>query len=315
MAFVGFDLDETLGHFSSVKGYMFFAFPQSVYSGQKQGLEPFVPSDALKRKMNDFFIAFAHCLAEHEPEVGILRQGIIPIMKHLADAKREGFVNEIAIYSNTANIGNLFLASYMIEYLLGEKGIFCDHVYWYDPRRVDEISKGRASGSDKTIDTLKKIFEGEKCGNFKDIQNENVYFFDDLVHENIFNAIGKDNYFNVNPFENQADAGQVKECFITAGDSVGIFEDKEYQSYIQPILNNYSLDASLGIDSILKFVKKISRSAGKRVFKDDSGKILKRLQALFPLGSSEGGGSKTRKMRKTLKKRRSSKKTLRRRKN
>ena len=76
MAYVGFDLDETLGRFSVPDGHLYFLMPEVLYTTQFLPYAPFhQPSDELKTKLTAAFNSFAVCLANKEPALGMLRPG------------------------------------------------------------------------------------------------------------------------------------------------------------------------------------------------------------------------------------------------
>jgi hypothetical protein len=282
MAYIGFDLDETLGRFSAGDVYMYFVYPDSVYRGQLKGHKPFPPSDELKELLSNFLNTFAICLAEKEPGVGLLRPGIKEIMKYIAQAKAEGQVKNVAIYSNNGNLGLLLLAAKMIEHLIGKPDFFCNHVDWYNPMRSGEIEFGNPGSATKSVAVLKQVFADSKCGSVKDIDNKNLLFFDDLVHKNIKDAIGPTRYFNVNPYKQDASYGILTECFQDAMERSGIKESSEYLKYIAPILSAFSLDITIpniqkAIDSFNNRYKRTSIP-----FVDDTSVILTRLNTLFP---------------------------------
>jgi hypothetical protein len=282
MAYIGFDLDETLGRFSAGDVYMYFVFPESVYRGQLKGMKPFPPSDELKELLANFLNTFAICLAEKEPGVGLLRPGIKEIMKRIAQAKIEGQVKNVAIYSNNGNLGLLLLAAKMIEHLIESPDFFCNHVDWYNPMRFGEIVVGNPGAATKSVAVLKQIFADSKCGSAKDIDNTNLLFFDDLVHKNIKDAIGPTRYFNVNPYKREASYDTLTECFQDAMERSGIKESSEYLEYIAPILSVFGLDITISnIQNAINLFN--SRYKLHSIpFIDDTSVILTRLNTLFP---------------------------------
>ncbi len=263
--------------------YMFFIFPESLYRGQLKGRRPFPPSDELKELLTKFLNTFAICLAEKEPGLGLLRPGIKEIMKRIAQAKLEGQVNNVAIYSNNGNLGLLLLAAKMIEHLIGKPDFFCNHVDWYNPMRSGEIVVGNPGAATKSVAVLKQIFADSKCGSAKDIDNNNLLFFDDLVHTNIKDAIGPTRYFNVNPYKQDASYDILTECFQDSMERSGIKESSEYLEYIAPILSVFGLDIT--ITNIQKAIDSYNKTYRRTSFPfiDDTSVILNRLNTLFPL--------------------------------
>lgn len=282
MAYIGFDLDETLGSFSAGEVYMYFVYPECLYRGQLLGRKPFQPSEELNELLTKFLNLFAICLADKEPGLGILRPGIQDIMKRIAQARGEGQVKNVAIYSNNGNLGLLVLAAKMIEYLIEKPDFFCNYVDWYNPIRSSEIQVGNPGAATKSVAVLKQIFADSKCGSVRDIDTKDLFFFDDLVHKNINDAIGPTHYFNVNPYKRAASYDIISECFQDAMERSGIKESSEYLDYIAPVFSAFGLGKTVAniqtaIDSFnTKYTLK------SNPFINDTSAILTRLNTLFP---------------------------------
>jgi hypothetical protein len=275
MAVVAFDLDETLGRFGNLDAFLFFIFPKALYDGQLAGSEPFVPSEALESKIRIFLETFAECLLKKEPGLGMLRPGILDILKVFVDAKNRGDVKAAAIYSNNGNIGLLLLAKTIIETALNAPGFFCDLVCWYDPRRKSEIVKGKPGHAAKTYAMLKKIFMSPKCA-VGSVNPEDVYFFDDLRHPDLFSEIGPENYFQVVPYKKDPAVEEIFDCFLSTKTTTELFEDEEYYRYITPILALWKLPSEGRFDSVVKALQEFYG-----IFQPDTESILSRLQKRF----------------------------------
>jgi hypothetical protein len=298
MAVVAFDLDETIGRFGNLDAFLFFLYPKSVYEGQMAGSEPFVPSEALQKKIAVAVDTFANCLLTKEPALGMLRPGILDIMNTLADAKKRGDVKAAAIYSNNGNSGLLLLAKTVIEKALDAPGFFCDLVCWYDPRRAYEIVRGKPGHAAKTYGMLKKIFMGPKCGvgsvDFKD-----VYFFDDLKHPDIFAEIGPENYFQVTPYKKDPSLDEIFDCFLKTKESTDLFADEEYYRYITPILKLFKQSPEGHFESLMNCLESFYS-----IFKPDTQEILSRLGKRFQVSYGNNyfpvvdGGRRVRKTKK-----------------
>lgn len=301
MAVVAFDLDETLGRFGNLDCFLFFIYPKSVYTGQLKGSEPFIPSDALQAKLSTALNAFADCLVAKEPALGMLRPGILDILRILVEAKKRGDVKNVAIYSNNGNSGLLLLAKTVIEKALDAPEFFCDLVNWYDPRRAGEIVKGHPGHAAKTFQTLKRIFQDSACG-VGSIEAKDVYFFDDLKHDDIYAAIGPTNYFNVTPYKTDPPLQEILECFLSVKDTTDLFKDPEYYRYIQPILQvfGHSTAGQENFNSVLKCIQSFYN-----LFISDKDEIVSRLQKRFQVSYGNNyfpvidGGKRTRKYRKS----------------
>lgn len=275
MAVVAFDLDETIGRFGNIDAFLFFIYPKSLYEGQMSGSEPFAPSEALQAKIQRFLEVFADCLLAKEPGLGMLRPGLLDILKVFVDAKERGDVKAAAIYSNNGNIGLLRLAKTVIEKALNAPGFFCDLVCWFDPRRKDEIVRGRPGHASKTYGMLKKIFMSPKCS-VDAVEPKNVYFFDDLKHPDIFDIIGQENYFQVVPYKKDPPIEEILDCFLSTKEATDLFEDDEYYRYITPILKILNQPVDGRFESVLKSLREFYT-----LFEPDTDAILSRLKKRF----------------------------------
>jgi hypothetical protein len=313
MAVVAFDLDETIGRFGNLDGFLFFIYPKSLYGGQMAGSEPFVPSEGLQTKLQRFFDVFVDCLLAKGPDLGMLRPGILDIMKVFVEAKARGEVKAAAIYSNNGNIGLLRLAKAVIEKALNAPGFFCDLVCWYDPRRKGEIVRGKPGHAAKTYAMLKKIFRSPNCG-VGSVEPESVYFFDDLKHPDIFAEIGPENYFQVVPYKQDPPVQEIFDCFLSTKEATDLFEDDEYYNYIAPILTTFNQPLEGRFESVLK-----SLETFYAVFKSNTKNILTRLQPRFEVSYGNNyfpvvdGGKRVRKTKTHCQRKARSKKLTRRR--
>lgn len=288
MAFIGFDLDETLGRFYTPYGYVSFLMPQAIYYGTMKGLEPFAPSKDLENRLQKAFQAFSECLAEKEPRLGILRPGILEILKRFAELKSEGRVKALSVYSNNGNLGCLRLATTMIEYLLNYPGLFCNHIDLFSPIRSGEVNPKDLISAVKTVRTLRASFLDTRCGKIDDLTSvpvEHLYFFDDRWHPQIGDSIEASHYFKVNPYRKDAPIEDLESCFRKAIQVGELETHNEYLSYIAPILASSGLKESF--DSIFHYLDRLLKDGSSRSlpFEDDTPQILERLDALFPLES------------------------------
>lgn len=135
MAYVGFDLDETIGHFDAPFYYLFFIYPKIAYTSQEKLRGKYNPSASLQKKLDTTFTEFAKCLAKKEPELKLLRPGIVDIFKKFFELEKQSRIPgelQMCIYSNNGDFELLVLAQKMLEELVGRKDIFCKLVPMVD---------------------------------------------------------------------------------------------------------------------------------------------------------------------------------------
>ena len=303
---IGFDLDETIGHFSTVDTCLYFLDPYSVLHYRAR-LNKNPPSEELSAKLAIAFDTFVVNLLEHEPKIEILRPGILDICKRILMFKDQGKIRSVVVYSNNGNLISLKLATKMIEKALGRPGeLFCNLVDWYAPQRLTPINNAvynelrpstpwlQKGGPEvytwqpgkaiKTIQTLKNAFNEGACAP-GEVDNDNILFFDDVVHPNIKKTIGADNYFNVNPYKRGQSLEAILECFMSAMTSAGLIEDEEYFKYI----NTPALASPKNIADVEHFIQESKDEVpANQYFIDDTSRIIKRLDLIFGQGDSTG---------------------------
>lgn len=304
MACIGFDLDETLGRFAVPYYHILALQPyetlyNAIWSGRygtRKQSPPAPLSASLKEKLDRAFELFIACLASKEPHLGILRPGIIEIARRLYELKTQPKpgVRSVVIYSNNGSLPTLRLAGKLIEKLADAPGLFCNYVHWFHPSRSDEVEYGNPGAATKTLNVLMGAFQSGDCSHHE-IDVEQVYFFDDLHHPDIADAIGE-RYFVVPPYQFDADPQVVDECFLTSFKASGLENDPEYWAYISP-LGIYSFTELYNFilrNQIQTFKKNIPNNTGLRT----------RFHSVFPAPPVPRGG-RTRKRSKTNKRRRS----------
>ncbi len=253
MAYVGFDLDETLGRFSVAHYAGLFLQPkEALYESVLSGLygsqripEPVPYSENLKTKCNTAFQLFVDCLVEKEkaqPRLGLVRPSMIDFIQRLYELKQTGAVKKVLIYSNNGNPALLKLAAKMLEGLGSAPGLFCDFIHWYHPSRRTEVEYGRPGMARKSLQVLVSAFRGAGCASsVEDMLHGEYYFFDDLnpPHADLLN---RDHltYFQIKPYKYDADPNVIIECFKQAFEGAGLVNDEEYFQYVAPILGNVS---------------------------------------------------------------------------
>jgi hypothetical protein len=251
MAYVGFDLDETLGRFSVAHFAGVFLQPktaiyESAISGNygTQKIPPPIPySEQLEKKCDYAFQLFVDCLVEKErqtPALGLVRPSMIDFIHRLYELKEVGAVKNVLIYSNNGNPALLKLAAKMLEKLAGAPGLFCDFIHWFHPLRSAEITYGRPGNARKSLAVLLKGLNNSSCNpEALPIDKDDVYFFDDSIppHYDLLNSLG-DRYIQLKPYNFDANPNVILECFQQAFETAGLVDDEEYFRYVAPVMGS-----------------------------------------------------------------------------
>ena len=243
MAYIGFDLDETLGDFHLLNVYTYFLQPQqSLYEGQWSGrygsvkVEPPPLSSTLQKKLQNATHHFLDCIVAKQPN--LCNPEMIELFQQIP---RE---TNVLIYSNNGNLALLHLAAKMISKLADlPPDFFQAFIHWYHPLRKNEVNIGDPGAGSKTTAVLQKAFPDHPPIPL-------LFFFDDLLHPDLHRTLGE-RYFKVIPYKNKADTTELTKCFRKALSSEDLDTDPEYFEYIAPLLQGKS-----DFGSILKFIEK-----------------------------------------------------------
>jgi hypothetical protein len=165
MAYVAFDLDNTLGFFELTNPLAFLWSPDFLENPEQSAPNARLDLTArlhnkLKRARNNFA---DNLLADPELINLVLRPNIDVIFPPLIQAKKAGKLKAIIIYSNTGVTYSMELAKYLIEKKYKAPGLIslmADH--WHPLRVADRpryVPEGRYVQPEKTIKTLKILFK------------------------------------------------------------------------------------------------------------------------------------------------------------
>jgi hypothetical protein len=247
MSFFIFDMDETLAEM--LPTYYFIAslkLKQTLEdSGDEQAND--IPED-ITNALTNAYQCFVKKVLERETSnpLGILRPGILSVMKKLYKLQQNGAVKYVIIYSNNGHLQSLNFVRDLIHLFLGTNNLIKECIHFDHPMRAIERNDDETN-ADKTWFVLKYILVNGNCkAKAANITPSNVYFFDDLEHQNLKEAL-QDNYYQVPAYDYVAPIDEIaeiwKEC-ITA-----YLEDDQVSVYAQVLnylffnkLNSVTLD-------------------------------------------------------------------------
>lgn len=226
MSYFIFDMDETLAELYSV--YYFIASLR-LQETLREHLGLNVDTKTRKSLENAYDI-FVDKVYEEETSLyplGILRPGILGIMKHLYRLKSRGFIKGVVIYSNNSHLESLEFIRDLIYAdlnLRSSDNFISECVHYNHPMRISEKSILPAGA--KSWSTLKGILINSKCGAPNSLEANEVFFFDDLAHPDLQYNLGP-NYYNVPAYDYKASFDRLSVIFINslieANVDLGIF--------------------------------------------------------------------------------------------
>ena len=228
MVYFIFDLDETLAELYSV---YYFATSLRLES----------PSLALNLdKAYQYFVRDI-LLAEisNEP-LGILRPGILGVMKKLKDLQKLGKVKNVLIYSNNGDIKSLEFIKDLIHLYVGG-GLIKECIHRNHHMRANE----RVNAPhliNKTWNVLRNIMINGNTRAATNLDVRDVYFFDDLDHPDLRNKLGI-NYYKVPRYSFKASIDRIGEIYKNAIYKASI-KGAKLKKYVNIILEDYIINGS-----------------------------------------------------------------------
>jgi hypothetical protein len=268
MYYFVYDLDETL---AEVYSLFYFLMCLRVKNKVPKGL--YNANIVLFNKLERAYFDFVKRVAEEEKSdrpLGILRPGILGIMRELEILRENKKVKGMIIYSNNGNIENLeFVKDVIVQGIMPSNNevlsmnlnnfiasgiLIKDLIHWGHPERNSEIpvyynNKGqprkRPGVARKTWLVLEKIVTKNGTEN-PDFKPENVFFFDDISPEHSIKAELGDNYYKVPRYDFKASSERLGEIF---------------KSVMGPIMSDPSFDVGL-------YMKLVQRSAVGEIAKN-----------------------------------------------
>lgn len=197
MAYVAFDLDNTLGFFELTNPLAYLWSPEFLNNPEQRRPNLTLRlSSKLKGKLKKARDRFAESLLADEALLHlVLRANLDAVMLPLVAAWRAGKIAAVIIYSNTSVAYSTELAKDLIERKYNVPGMFsllADH--WHPSRTADRPATPPAAGTyvepQKTIATLERLFHEAKLskGKVKQIPLANILFVDDRQPKHMLEA-------------------------------------------------------------------------------------------------------------------------------
>lgn len=246
MAYVAFDLDNTLGFFEFTNPLAYLWSPEFLNNPeQSKSNHSLRLSTKLKAKLKRARDRFVESLlADHHLLQLVLRPNLDAILEPLVASWRAGKVRAVIMYSNTSVSYSLELAKALIEHKYNVPGMFhllADH--WHPSRTADRPttpSRGEYVEPLKTITTLERLFRESigtggrlaKAGP-KHIPLQSILFVDDRQPKHALEAqeSGGLTYLVPSRFVPKATVAQRRRILLLAIEAInraGLMVDDEY---------------------------------------------------------------------------------------
>jgi len=249
MVYFIFDLDETLAELYSV---YYFVTSLRLESNIALNLD----------KAYHYFVRDILLTEISNEPLGILRPGILGIMKKLKDLQKQNKIKNVLIYSNNGDIKSLEFIKDLIHLYVGG-GLIKECIHRNHHMRVAEKVNGPQLVN-KTWNVLRNIMINGNTRAATNLVTTDVYFFDDLDHADLRKKLGI-NYYKVPSYSYKASIDRIGEIYKNAIYKANIKEAK-LNKYINIILKYYIINGSNtvrydnSINGVIQLLKDLTTS-------------------------------------------------------
>ena len=250
MAYFIFDLDETLAELYSV--YYFATSLRLESSSLELNLD----------KAYQYFVRDILLTEISSEPLGILRPGILGVMKKLKDLQKIGKIKNVLIYSNNGDIKSLEFIKDLIHLYVGG-GLIKECIHRNHHMRENE----RVNAPhliNKTWNVLRNIMINGNTRAATNLVASDVYFFDDLDHPDLRKKLGI-NYYKVPRYDYKTSPDKVAEIYKNAIYKANI-KGAKLKRYVNLIIEDYIINGSntvtydTSIDGVIQLLKDLSQT-------------------------------------------------------
>lgn len=311
--YFAFDLDETLGQLHTPYFFLRELLPERHLITEREETGIQTPSEGLRASLHEVYTNFVNLVAAQEMSttpLGILRPGILDALREMLKLKASGQFGGAIMYSNNDSPPVLDFTKDIIETALGQP-VFCDVIYRTHPIRngIDFNVERTALDAKKTWEGLKQILETGMCGAIN-VQPEEVFFFDDLVHPDLMHHLPSGHYIRVSPYSFRTRFETLANLYMNAIRASSFAHTAKYHDEFFQYLSSLSkvnIDDEYVVDSHLQIYRDLTKptSAPDRIPPPPDTSVLN-IKGLmkFLAPQNAQGGRRTRKRRVHIKTRR-----------
>lgn len=228
MVYIVFDLDNTIANVASV--IFLLQDLTGFHWNSKEILLPPKLKKTLKQAYNLFVKKIANLEQNSNTRIGILRPGIIDVMKFIAKSDTN---NGVIIYSNNSSIKCLEFIRDIIHEILGTQNLIKDCIH-----RTHHLRTVEVNNSSKSWNSLRNLLIKGKCLASEFLEPSEVLFFDDNFHHDLKINL-RNNYILVTPYKYGLDWLLIEEIYK----SVLEFHHLVNLEFLE-IVNKFSLNKS-----------------------------------------------------------------------
>ena len=219
MKYFVFDMDEAIAELCS-SFYFITSLRVPAIIQHEYPQYQFAVSDSIKKQVADAYRHFVKAVVKEETSykpLGIIRPGVLHVMKMLYQLQKSNKIAHVVIYSNNGSRTCLEFVRDVIHEYLGTTQLIGECAYRNHPLRTEVHSY------DKTWNSLKRVLIEGNCKAPSTLGPEDVHFFDDLNHQDLKKALGKQ-YHQVPPYTFKASYDRLSDLYSNAIKNVSMIQ-------------------------------------------------------------------------------------------
>lgn len=229
MVYIVFDLDRTLVNMTHPV-WSSLHLLQSKYA---------VPNSDIKSNMSSAYNEFVNIIAKRETSkhpLGILRPGILKVMKAVLEKRKNGSCKGVIMYTNNSDADMVNFSRDLIHRCMGAK-IFDDCIYVHHHLRAK-----RTIYPDfiKTWSTLRDLLI-ESLNIYNNFEPQDVLFYDDQDHTDLMERLGK-NYIKVEPYVYEPEPKQIAKIAFESLRHNKMFEPGNLEHLLKTVEHCFHFD-------------------------------------------------------------------------
>jgi hypothetical protein len=287
MSYFIFDMDETLAELYSV--YYFIATLRSRDMCDTES--------SLCSNLDKAYNVFIEKVLEQETsnnKLGILRPGILEVMEKLSALQKKAVIKNVVIYSNNGHLESLEFIRDLIHKYVKNNELIKECIHWNHPMRGEEIM-GRPGAANKTWNVLRNILIKGNCKASNAIKPSNIYFFDDLAHQDLRRNL-EGNYYQVPGYSFKASFERLSDIFRRCLSNMNANDIDELKDMVVGNFGNRNTDfinQSNSIDKIIEiFGSKTRNTVGVNVLPPGSDSGIEMMNDAIEKATKQLGGRK-----------------------
>ena len=219
MKYFVFDMDEAIAELYSAFYFITsLRIPDIIQHEYPQ--YQFAVSESIKRQVASAYQHFVKAVVKEETSykpLGIIRPGVLHVMKMLYQLQKSNKIAHVIIYSNNSSRQCLEFVRDVIHEYLGTTQLIGECAYRNHPLRTEVYAH------DKKWNSLKRVLIEGNCKAPSTLGPEDVHFFDDLNHPDLKQALGKQ-YHQVPPYTFKASYERLADLYSEAVKDVRILQ-------------------------------------------------------------------------------------------